>query len=237
MGTKGLVIAIDGPAGSGKSTVAKALARRLGYLYIDTGAMYRCVTLAAKRQNADFGDASALAAVAKAVHIDLKPAEAGLKVFLDGEEVDNQIRTPEISKLTSQATANSAGVREALVERQRQLGKAGGVVMEGRDIGTVVFPKADLKIYFDVSVDERARRRVLDYQMRGIPFVAEQVRSDIERRDQEDRNRPIGPLKQAPDATLLKGDGKTVDHILEELLKLMPAGSVPPRSPDVPERP
>jgi cytidylate kinase len=199
--------------------------------------MYRCVTLAARRQNADFGDAAALASVAKAVRIDLKPSDSGLKVFLDGDEVDNEIRTPEISKLTSQATANSVGVREALVERQRQMGKAGGVVMEGRDIGTVVFPKADLKIYFDVSVDERARRRYMDYQFRGIPFVPEHVRSDIEKRDAEDRNRPVGPLRQAPDARLVKGDGKTVDHILEELLKLMPPGSVPDHNPDAPERP
>lgn len=237
MPRKGLVIAIDGPAGSGKSTVAKALARRLGYLYIDTGAMYRCVTLAAKRANADFGDAAALADVARAARIDLQPSEGGLRVLLDSEEVDNSIRTPEISRLTSQATANSPGVREALVARQREMGRDGGVVMEGRDIGTVVFPRADLKVYFDVSVEERTRRRVNDYQLRGIPFVADQVRRDIERRDQEDRDRPIGPLKRAEDARLVLGDGKTVEALLDELLGLMPPGSVAPRRPDAPERP
>ena len=232
-----LVIAIDGPAGSGKSTVAKALARRLGYLYIDTGAMYRCVTLAAKRRSVNFGDAAALAAVARSVRIGLEPGEWGLKVFLDGGEVDNEIRTPEISRLTSQSTANSPGVREALVGRQRDMGAQGGVVMEGRDIGTVVFPRADLKVYFDVSVDERARRRILDYQLRGIPFVAEQVRADIERRDAEDRSRPIGPLRQAEDARRVQGDGKSVEAIVEELLDLMPRGAVPPRAPEPPERP
>jgi cytidylate kinase len=232
-----LVIAIDGPAGSGKSTVAKALARRLGYLYIDTGAMYRCVTLAAKRRSVDFGDAAALAGVARAVRIGLEPGELGLKVFLDGEEVDNEIRSPEISRLTSQSTANSPGVREALVTRQRELGAGGGVVMEGRDIGTVVFPKADLKVYFDVSPAERTRRRVLDFQMRGIPFVEDDVRRDIERRDAEDRQRPIGPLRQAEDAQKVLGDGKTVDQIVEELLDLMPRGAIPKRAPDPPERP
>jgi cytidylate kinase len=232
-----LVIAIDGPAGSGKSTVAKALARRLGYLYIDTGAMYRCVTLAAKRRSVDFGDAAALAGVARGIRIGLEPGDLGLKVFLDGEEVDNEIRTPEVSRLTSQATANSPGVREALVARQRELGAEGGVVMEGRDIGTVVFPKADLKVYFDVTAAERAHRRVLDYQLRGIPFVAEQVRADIERRDAEDRGRPIGPLRQAEDARLVQGDGKTVEQIVEELLDLMPRGAIPKRGSEPPERP
>jgi cytidylate kinase len=222
MGPRGLVIAIDGPAGSGKSTVAKALASRLGYLYIDTGAMYRCVTLAALRAGADFSDAEALAAVARAADIRLESASEGLRVFLDGEEVENLIRTPEISSRTSQHTANSPGVRQALVDRQRALGAEGGVVMEGRDIGTVVFPRADRKIFFDVSVDERARRRVLDYQARGIACVPIDVRADIERRDAEDRSRPIGPLLRAEDALLVKGDGKDVDTVIDEIVALLP---------------
>lgn len=237
MGPRGLVIAIDGPAGSGKSTVAKALARRLGYRYIDTGAMYRCVTLAAKRQGTDFEDKAALAAVAEAIHIDLQPGEVGMKVFLDGQDVDNDIRTPEISALTSAKTANAPGVRSALVARQQAMGREGGVVMEGRDIGSVVFPDADLKVYFNVSVDERSRRRILDFQRRGIPFEASTVHADIERRDGEDRSRPIGPLIQAPGAVRVEGDGKTVEQTLDEILQLLPPQFVPPHGPDAPERP
>lgn len=221
MGPKGRVIAIDGPAGSGKSTVAKALARRLSYLYIDTGAMYRCVTLAAQRANADFGDPQALAEVAQKADIRLEAAPEGLRVYLDGEEVDQLIRSPEISRLTSQSSANSPGVRAVLVARQRELGRNGGVVMEGRDIGTVVFPHADTKIYFNVSVEERTRRRIADYEGRKIPYLASRVREDIERRDEEDRSRPIGPLKRAPDAVLVEGDGKSVEQILEEIEGLL----------------
>lgn len=227
MGPKGLVIAIDGPAGSGKSTVAKVLARRLGYTYIDSGAMYRCVTLAALRRGTDFADRAALAAVAASVRIELKPTEEGLDVFLDGEDVENLIRTPEISKLTSQDTANSPGVRTALVAMQQAMGAQGGVVMEGRDIGTVVFPQADIKIYFDVTVEERTRRRKLDFERRGIPFVEKELRGEIERRDAEDRKRPIGPLLQAADAHLVLGDGKTVEGILDELLALLPPANIP----------
>jgi len=225
MGPKGLVIAIDGPAGSGKSTVAKSLARRLGYLYIDSGAMYRCVTLAALRARADFGDPAALAALAESSDIRLEPGEPDLRVFLDGEEVENLLRTPDISRRTSQFTANSPGVRSALVARQRELGAQGGVVMEGRDIGTVVFPGADKKIYFDVSVDERTRRRIQDYERRGIPYDASEVHAEIERRDAEDRGRIIGPLRRADDASLVLGDGKSVEAILQEILGLLPPAS------------
>ncbi len=222
MGPKGLVIALDGPAGSGKSTVAKALAGRLGYLYIDSGAMYRCVTLAARKRGIDFNDPEALARVARDSDMRLQPGPEGLKVFLDGVEVENLLRTPDISVQTSRYTANSPGVREALVERQRRQGRQGGVVMEGRDIGTVVFPDADLKIYFDVSVAERVRRRVLDYERRGISYERGQVGVEIERRDAEDRSRPVGPLKRAPDAVLVRGDGKDVEAILAEIMALLP---------------
>jgi cytidylate kinase len=218
-----LIIAIDGPAGSGKSTVAKALAKRLGYLYIDTGAMYRCVTLAALRQKIDFEDPSQLEAVAAAVQIRLEAGEDRLHVYLDGQEVENLLRTPEISWLTSQKTANAPGVRRALVAQQQAMGAKGGVVMEGRDISTVVFPNADLKIYFDVSVEERTRRRIIDFQKRGIEFEAAQVRHDIEKRDQEDRQRPLGALKKADDAKTVLGDGKSVEDLLAEILGLLPA--------------
>jgi len=222
MGPKGLVIAIDGPAGSGKSTVAKALARRLHYLYIDSGAMYRCVTLAALRAHIEFTDSAALAALAEASEIRLEPGETGLRVFLNGEEVENLLRTPDISRRTSQFTANSSGVRAALVSQQREMGRSGGVVMEGRDIGTVVFPDADQKIYFDVSVDERARRRIHDYASRSIRHEPSDVLAEIERRDAEDRGRPLGSLRRAHDAALVQGDGKSVEAILDEIMALLP---------------
>lgn len=215
------IIAIDGPAGSGKSTVAKALARRLGFLYIDTGAMYRCVTLASQRRKIDFEEAAELEEVARSIEIKLEASESGLKVYLDGEEVENKLRTPEISWLTSQKTANAPGVRAAMVAQQQALGAQGGVVMEGRDISTVVFPNADLKIFFDVSVEERTKRRIADFQKRGIEFEAAQVRHDIEKRDAEDRSRPMGALKKADGSVTVLGDGKSVEDILAEIQGLL----------------
>jgi cytidylate kinase len=215
------IIAIDGPAGSGKSTVAKALAKRLGFLYIDTGAMYRCVTLASQRRKIDFEVPAELEEVARSIQIKLEAGEGGLKVYLDGEEVENKLRTPEISWLTSQKTANAPGVRAAMVAQQQALGANGGVVMEGRDISTVVFPNADLKIYFDVSVEERTKRRIADFQKRGIEFEAAQVRHDIEKRDAEDRSRPMGALKKADGSVTVLGDGKSVEDILAEIQGLL----------------
>jgi cytidylate kinase len=215
------IVAIDGPAGSGKSTVAKALAKRLGFLYIDTGAMYRCVTLAALRRKIDFEDVAQLEQVAQEIEIRLEAGEPRLNVYLNGEEVENQLRTPEISWLTSQKTANAPGVRQALVAQQQALGANGGVVMEGRDIATVVFPQADLKVYFDVSVEERTRRRIADFQKRAIEFEAAQVKSDIEKRDAEDRSRPMGALKKAEGSVTVLGDGKSVEDILAEIQALL----------------
>jgi cytidylate kinase len=218
------IIAIDGPAGSGKSTLAKALAKRLGLLYIDTGAMYRAVTFEALRRGVDFNDAEALSKIAHSIQIRLEYDDKGTRVFIDGKPYVNEIRTPDISRLTSQITANARGVREALVSQQWEMGKHGGVVMEGRDIGTVVFPDADLKIYFEVSVDERARRRIHDFQERGISFDESAVHADIERRDVEDKGRQWGALKKAEDAAYIEGDGKSVETLVEEILvRLGPA--------------
>jgi cytidylate kinase len=216
------IIAIDGPAGSGKSTLAKALALKLGLTYIDTGAMYRAVTLACLRKGIDFSDGEAVSRIAHETKIELKTTPSGTRVFLGGEDVEDQIRTPEVSKLTSQVTANIRGVREALVSRQWDMGHEGGVVMEGRDIGTVVFPDADLKVYFEVSVEERSSRRIKDFKERGIAFDEDKVRADIENRDIEDKTRHWGALKRAADAVLISGDGKSVEELAEEIMEQLP---------------
>ncbi len=217
-GLNRIAIAIDGPAGSGKSTVAKTLARELGYLYVDTGAMYRTVTLAARRAGVDPADKEGLARVAREAAIGVEPSQGGMRVFLDGREVGNEIRTPEISRLTSQFTANAPGVRQAMVERQRRLGGGGGVVMEGRDISTVVLPRAELKVYLDASVQERTRRRIRDFEQRGIAYDAGKVEQDIRSRDDEDRARPVGALKVDPQAVLIQGDGKDPRKVIAEIL-------------------
>lgn len=213
------IIAIDGPAGSGKSTLAKALALKLGLVYIDTGAMYRAVTLACLRQGIDFSDGEAVSKIVRETRIELKNTPQGARVYLGGEDVEDLIRTPQISRLTSQVTANIHAVREELVSRQQDMGQAGGVVMEGRDIGTVVFPNADLKVYFEVSVEERTQRRIKDFKERGIAFDEDKVRADIEHRDLEDTTRPWGALKRAEDAVLISGDGKSVEELAEEIMK------------------
>lgn len=218
-------IAIDGPAGSGKSTIARMLARRLGYVYVDTGAMYRTVTLAAQRAGVDPADHEAVARVARQADIRLEPTPDGLRVLLDGAEVGAEIRTPEVSRLTSQFTANSPGVRAALVERQQAFGRQGGVVMEGRDITTVVFPQAELKVFLTCSPAERTRRRALEYEQKGIAFDRDKLLADIERRDHEDMNRPLGALKKAPGAVEVSSDGKTPEAIVSEIMGHLPASA------------
>jgi cytidylate kinase len=215
---KKITIAIDGPASSGKSTVAKLLAKRLGYLYVDTGAMYRTVTLAARLQGVEPSDSQSLVRLSREARLDLKPEAGEVKVYLEGVEVGHEIRTPEISRLTSQFTANVPGVRESLVARQREFGRQGGVVMEGRDISTVVFPAAELKVFLSASVTERARRRILDFEKRGIPCDASKVEEEIRLRDEEDRRRPVGALLQAPDAVAIVADGKSPESIVQEIL-------------------
>jgi cytidylate kinase len=221
-----ITVAIDGPAGSGKSTVAKMVAQKLGYLYVDTGAMYRAIALAVKRRGVDPKDPLAVAEVARKADLKLQPASDGMNVFLDGQRLGNEIRTPEISLITSRYIANSDGVRDVLVQRQRELGKSGGVVMEGRDIATEVFPNAGLKVYLNASVKERTRRRILDFKQQGIAYDEAKVEADIQKRDEEDCGRKRGALRKADDAVEVIADQKTPEEIVKEILSHFPGKAV-----------
>lgn len=197
----GIIIALDGPAGSGKSTTARMVAEKLGYIYIDTGAMYRAVTLAAVRKGISLDD-NELAALVNAISVTLEQSPNGQRTLLDSQDVSAEIRLPEVTQHVSRVSA-SAAVREAMVAAQRAIGIRGGVVMDGRDIGTVVFPQAELKVFMTASIDERAKRRASELQRKGIDTSAEIIAIEIEERDRYDSNREISPLRQAPDARLL----------------------------------
>ena len=214
-------IAIDGPAASGKSTLAQRLALRLGYLYLDTGVMYRALTLAALRGRLDVADEEAVNSLAQAVLIDVRPASATdgrqYDVLLDGEDVTWAIRTPEVEANVSQVSTY-AGVRRAMGERQREIGRRGRVVMVGRDIGTVILPGADLKIYLDASVEERARRRTREAEARGERPDYEEVLHSMRERDRIDSTREHAPLKPASDAVVIDSTGLSIEEVVEEAL-------------------
>jgi cytidylate kinase len=222
--SKPLTIAIDGPVASGKSTLAKSLAEHLGYLYFDTGAMYRAVTLAALRRGVPVDDEGALEALAREIHIDLKPATQNdgrlYDVYIDGEDCTWAIREPEVVNHVSQVSA-LAGVRRVLTAQQRRIGERGGVVMAGRDIGTVVLPEADLKIYLDATEHERANRRHLELQERGEQQTYEQVLDSLRQRDLIDASRAVAPLRPAEDAHILKSDGMQSADVLAQTLLLV----------------
>ncbi|MES1257731.1 MAG: (d)CMP kinase [Acidobacteriota bacterium] len=209
------VIAIDGPAGAGKSTIARRLAERLGYTYIDTGAMYRSVALWALRQNVRPDDAFRLEQLAIAADIELL---AQARVQLNGQDVTEAIRTPEVSAAASKIAA-VAGVRAALVEKQRRIAERQSVVMEGRDIGTVVFPDARVKIFLDADQGERVRRR--SDQQPDVP--AARLSAELAERDARDRGRAESPLIQAPDAAYLNSTGLTADEVEEAILRIVRA--------------
>jgi cytidylate kinase len=204
-----LTIAIDGPAGSGKSSVARRAAALLGYLYLDSGAMYRALALKALQNGIALSDESALETLAASTHVELKPPTPELEstgakncVFLDGAEVTMLIRTPEVAQGASRL-AVIAGVREILVAEQQRAGAGGGVVMEGRDIGTVVFPRAELKIFLEASPEVRAERRWKEHEEKGEHFSLAQVLDEVHERDQRDRERKVSPLVRAADAVLV----------------------------------
>jgi len=210
------VVAIDGPAGAGKSTVAKLLARRLGFLYIDTGAMYRAVTLKALREGVPSTEDEAVGSLAGKVSIDLVSSGNGLRVFLDGEDVTEEIRSPEVSRHVSYV-ARIYTVRKRLTTLQREMARSGGVVMEGRDIGTCVLPEADHKFFVTASVRERARRRQGDLRRQGHDIDLETLVQEIEKRDFIDSTREVAPLKPAPDAKVIDTTGKTVEEVVNLL--------------------
>lgn len=213
------MIAIDGPAGAGKSTVARRVASALGYLYIDTGAMYRAVTLAALESRANLADPEALGRIARERRIELRPAAGGgVSVFLDGRDVTDAIRDPRVDECVS-LVAQVAAVRAALVEQQRRLAAGGRVVMDGRDIGTYVLPHADCKVYLTASVEERARRRASELRQRGIEADPTTVEGEIVRRDRIDSERQCAPLRQAPDAVRIDTTGRSAAEVADEILR------------------
>jgi len=206
-----LIIAIDGPVGSGKSTVARRVAELLGYTYLDSGAMYRALAWKALKQRVPLDDVTRLETLATETRIDLKAERDGVHVRVDGADVTHAIRTPEISEATS-CISVIPGLRRRMVAEQQRAGRKGSVVMEGRDIGTVVFPRADLKIYLDANVEVRAERRLRELQTRGQSVTPDQMLEDVRDRDRRDKGREASPLVRAPDAVRVDNTAMDVEE-------------------------
>jgi CMP/dCMP kinase len=217
-GQRRVVVAIDGPAGAGKSTIARRLAERLGFTYIDTGAMYRAVALWALRQGVDARDMHRMEQLALAADIKLAPG----KILLNGEDVSEAIRAPEVTNGASRA-AVLPGVRRALVAKQRAIGERSSVVMEGRDIGTVVFPDADVKIFLDAHPEERVRRRLVEERAKGAAVDESVLAKQMDERDRRDSTRADAPLAQAPDAIYLDSTSLNIQQVEEAILKIVRA--------------
>lgn len=211
-----LTIAIDGPSGSGKGTVARSIADALGYRHVDTGAMYRAVGWRARQLGVALDDEAAVAAVAQRATFSLDEG----RVVIDGFDVTTAIRTPEIDRAAS-SVARLPAVRATLVERQRALGAEGGIVMEGRDIGTVVFPEADVKLFLDAAPEERARRRANDPAHAGRQAGLDRVAVDMRARDELDRTRAASPLVKAPDAVLIETTGLPIEEVVRQALEIV----------------
>lgn len=214
------VIAIDGPVGSGKSTTARLVAKKLGFLYIDTGAMYRALTLKALREGIDPGDERSVAELLERTRIDLEWVNDHLSVFLDGEDVSHEIRSREVTAAVS-AVSEYEDVRRNLVAIQRQMGEDGGVVMEGRDIASVVFPDAEVKIYLDADLEERVMRRFKELSDGGEKVSYSKLLDDIRERDRMNRERNIAPLVKVPDAIVLDTTGLSIEEQVERIIRLV----------------
>ena len=212
-------IAIDGPAGAGKSTIARKVAAELSIIYVDTGAMYRAIGAYAIRKGVDTKDSESVAALLPEISLELSYSEEqGQRIFLNGEDVSTEIRLPEMGMAASNVSA-IPDVRAFLLEQQRSMAKRQSVIMDGRDIGTVVLPDAEVKIFLTASPEERARRRWKEFSEKGLPDTYEEILADVIRRDEQDMNRPIAPLKQADDAVLLDSTelnfAQTVEKVKE----------------------
>ena len=214
-----LVIAIDGPAGSGKSTIAARLAKKFGYVNLESGAMYRALALQAMEQNVSLDDGDALRQLADRTVIELEPSGEGNRVLLDGRDVSRRIRDADVTAAASRVSIHPQ-VREVMVRRQRALGQNGGVVMEGRDIGTAVFPNADIKIFLDADQSVRAERRVVQAGLRS-PEETQRVTAELAARDQRDRTRAASPLVAAPDAVHIDTTHKSIDDVVAEVEQLV----------------
>jgi cytidylate kinase len=216
---KELIIAIDGPVGSGKSTLARRVAELMGYVYIDTGAMYRALALKALRRGISLDATDPLIALARETRIDLRAQDGAQRVFLDGEDVTAAIRTPEVSQAASKV-AVVPGVRQVLVAEQRRAGEQGGVVMEGRDIGSVVFPDAGLKIFLTASPEVRAERRWREHQQKGDAIDLSRTLEEIHERDRRDRERAISPLVRASDAVVVDSTAMEPEEVARLVVML-----------------
>jgi len=218
--TRKMTVAIDGPSGSGKSTVGKALAKRLGYLYIDTGAMYRAVALKVKEEAVGLEDELKLFHLASSLQLTFVGKGKETHVLCNGEDVTEVIRSPEISRLASDISKKKV-VREALVQKQREMGKGGGVVLEGRDIGTVVFPDAEIKFYLDAKAEERGKRRFRELMEKGVKVNFGETLEEVQKRDHNDMSRDLSPLKKAEDAIFIDSTEHTVDEIVEAMVRVV----------------
>ena len=212
-------IAIDGPAGAGKSTIAKALAKRLGFIYVDTGAMYRTMALELLRKGISPEDVPAMEQACQDVEISIAYEEGSQQVYLNGENVSSLIRREEVGNMASVSAANGK-IREKLVDLQRQMAARENVVMDGRDIGTCVLPQADVKIYLTASVHTRAMRRYKEYLEKGQKVDLQQIEKDIEKRDYQDMHRDISPLKQAEDVVLLDSSDMGIEEVIDAMIAL-----------------
>ena len=220
MNTHKITVAVDGPAGAGKSSISKIVAKKLGYLYIDTGAMYRSVTWAVLHNHIDVNNQKAVEALLPDLDLTMEASDDSCKVFIAGQDVTNFIRTPQVNNAVS-IVASYKGVRQYLVERQRLMAEAGGVILDGRDIGSVVLPNAELKIYLTASVEARAMRRYLEVKGTVNEQTLEDIKDSVMQRDDMDKNRKESPLIQVEDAVLVDSSEMTFDETVEHILHLV----------------
>lgn len=213
---KKFIVTIDGPAGAGKSTVSKILAKNLDYIYLDTGALYRALAYKALKEKISLEDVSALATLCSTTTVVLKNIDGQMKVYVDGEDVEERIRTEEVS-MTASKISTYAVVREKLLTLQREAGALGGIVAEGRDMGSVVFPYADYKFYLDAQLEERIRRRYRELLDKGISVEYQSVQKDMTARDKQDKQREIAPLKVPEGAVIIDSDNLTIEGVVREL--------------------